>query len=94
LWLGDKLNYSQILGLVIGFGGVSLLAADKADFKPGGSGWVIIVMLLAALLYGFSTNLTKEILDYVPERGWVLIFLAVETPKNHVKWRFKSHFSR
>ncbi|WP_038141869.1 DMT family transporter [Thiothrix lacustris] len=66
VWLRDKLSYSQILGLVIGFGGVSLLAADKADFKPGGSGWAIIAMLLAALLYGFSTNLTKRYLGKVP----------------------------
>ena len=66
LWLRDRLSYSQMLGLVVGFGGVALLAADKADFKPGGSGWAIVAMLLAASLYGFSTNLTKRYLGNVP----------------------------
>ena len=66
LWLGDKLDRSRILGLLIGFGGVLLLAADKADFKAGGSGWAIVAMLLATLCYGFATNYTKRKLGNVP----------------------------
>ncbi|MDD5394799.1 MAG: DMT family transporter [Thiothrix sp.] len=66
LWLGDKLDKSRLLGLAVGFAGVLLLAAGKADFKPGGSGWAIVAMLLATLFYGFATNLTKRHLGNVP----------------------------
>lgn len=66
LWLHDRLNKSQMLGLVIGFAGVLLLAADKADFKPGGSGWAIVAMLLATLSYGVGANMTKHYLGGVP----------------------------
>jgi drug/metabolite transporter (DMT)-like permease len=44
----------------------SLLAADQADFKPGGSGWAIVAMLLATLSYGFAANLTRRLLGGVP----------------------------
>ena len=66
LWLHDRLNKSQMLGLVIGFAGVLLLATDKADFKPGGSGWAIVAMLLATLSYGVGANMTKHYLGGVP----------------------------
>lgn len=66
LWLGVKLNKSRIMGLIIGFIGVLLLAADKADFKPGGTGWAILASLLAALSYGLVTNYTKRYLHTIP----------------------------
>ena len=34
LWLNDRLAGSRVLGLVIGFGGIALLAWDQASFKP------------------------------------------------------------
>ena len=34
LWLKDKPSASRILGLIVGFVGVALLAGDKASFKP------------------------------------------------------------
>ena len=66
LWLGVHLNKSRVIGLIIGFIGVLLLAADKADFKPGGSGWAIIASLAAALSYGVVTNYTKRYLHDTP----------------------------
>jgi len=66
VWLGDKLGASRALGLAVGFGGVLMLAADKADFKPGGSGWAIVAMLVATFSYGFAANLTKRRLAGVP----------------------------
>jgi drug/metabolite transporter (DMT)-like permease len=60
LWLGDRLGRSRALGLAIGLGGVALLAADKADFKPGGSGWALVAMLAATSCYGFAANFTKR----------------------------------
>lgn len=66
LWLGERLGVSRLLGLATGFAGVLLLASDKADFKPGGSGWAVLAMLLATASYGFSANLTKRQLAGVP----------------------------
>jgi drug/metabolite transporter (DMT)-like permease len=66
LWLGDRLDGRRGLGLLIGLAGVALLAADKADFRPGGSGWAIVAMLLATLCYGFAANHTRRYLQGVP----------------------------
>lgn len=66
LWLGDRLDGRRSLGLLIGLAGVALLAADKADFRPGGSGWAIVAMLLATLCYGFAANHTRRYLQGVP----------------------------
>lgn len=66
VWLRERLSRLQMLGLITGLVGVALLAADKADFKPGGSGWAIVAMLLAAGLYGYSTNLTQRYLRGLP----------------------------
>jgi len=66
LWLGDRLDERRGLGLLLGLTGVALLAADKADFRPGGSGWAIVAMLLATLCYGFAANHTRRYLQGVP----------------------------
>jgi drug/metabolite transporter (DMT)-like permease len=45
-----------MLGLLIGFAGVALLAWDKASFKPDASGvapgWAVLACLGACLCYG------------------------------------------
>ena len=66
LWLQERLGAVRTAGLVVGFCGVLLLAADQADFKPGGSGWAIIAMLLATLSYGLAANLARRLLGEVP----------------------------
>lgn len=66
LWLGDRLDRRRGLGLLLGLAGVALLAADKADFRPGGSGWAIVAMLLATACYGFAANHTRRYLQGVP----------------------------
>lgn len=66
LWLGDRLEPRRAFGLVLGLAGVALLAADKADFRPGGSGWAIMAMLLATVCYGFAANHTRRYLQGVP----------------------------
>ena len=66
LWLRDRLTGARVLGLVIGFAGVSWLAwsnvNQEAAFKPGGSGWAVVACLVAAALYGVSANFTKRYL--------------------------------
>ena len=66
LWLGDRLTPLRIAGLAIGFAGVLWLGWDKAEFKPGGSGWAVGACLLATMSYGIAPNLTKRHLTGVP----------------------------
>lgn len=69
-WLKDKPNGSRILGLVIGFVGVALLAWDKASFKPDASGvssgWAVLACLVATLCYGISASFTKRYMAGLP----------------------------
>jgi drug/metabolite transporter (DMT)-like permease len=70
LWLKDRPHGLRILGLIIGFVGVALLAWDKASFKPGASGmatgWAVLACLLACLCYGISASYTKRYLSGLP----------------------------
>jgi drug/metabolite transporter (DMT)-like permease len=69
-WLKDRPAGSRVLGLVIGFVGVALLAWDKASFKPDASGiapaWAVLACLLATLCYGIAANATKRYLSGLP----------------------------
>jgi len=66
LWLKDTLNGSRVLGLLLGFAGVAMLAWDKASFKPIASGiapgWAVLACLLATLCYAFSASFAKRYL--------------------------------
>lgn len=70
LWLKDKPDGSRILGLVVGFVGVALLAWDGASFKPdasgASSGWAVLACLLATLCYGLSASFTKRYMAGLP----------------------------
>lgn len=70
LWLKDRPTSSRVLGLVIGFAGVALLAWDKASFKPDASGvapaWAVLACLFATLCYGWSANAAKRYLGGLP----------------------------
>lgn len=69
-WLKDKPQGSRVLGLIVGFAGVALLAWDKATFKPDASGvapgWAVLACLLACLCYGISASYTKRYLTGMP----------------------------
>ncbi|MBV8619808.1 MAG: EamA family transporter [Curvibacter sp.] len=66
VWLGQRPDRLRSLGLLIGFGGVLLLAGDQASFKPGGSGLAVLACLGATLCYGWAANLTRRHLAGVP----------------------------
>lgn len=70
LWLKDKPNHSRLLGLVVGFAGVAMLAWDKATFKPDASGlapgWAVLACLLACVCYALSASYTKRYLTGLP----------------------------
>ena len=69
-WLGDKLQGSRVLGLVIGFAGVALLALFRdtgAGHAEGASGWLaILACLTACFFYGLSASFTRRFLPGVP----------------------------
>jgi drug/metabolite transporter (DMT)-like permease len=70
LWLKDRPTGSRVLGLVIGFFGVAMLAWDEASFKPDASGiapaWAVLACLLATVCYGIAPSATKRYLHGVP----------------------------
>ena len=70
LWLSDKPRASRLLGLAIGFGGITLLAWDKASFKPDASGLssggAVLACLLATTCYGIAASFTKRYLGGLP----------------------------
>ncbi len=65
-WLKDRPTGSRVLGLLIGFAGVALLAWDKATFKPDASGiapaWAVLACLFACLCYALSASYAKRYL--------------------------------
>ena len=70
VWLNDRPQAVRIVGLVIGFVGVALLAWDKATFKPDAyglsTGWALLACLLACLCYAISASFTKRYLGGLP----------------------------
>jgi drug/metabolite transporter (DMT)-like permease len=60
LWWRHPLSRSRLFGLVLGFGGVVLLAWDHLDFRSGGSGWAVLAALGAAACYGVAAHFGKH----------------------------------
>ena len=69
-WLKDRPNGLRILGLAVGFLGVSMLAWQKASFTPDASGlttgWAVLACLLATVCYGIGASFTKRYLSGLP----------------------------
>lgn len=69
-WLKDRPHGMKIIGLLIGFVGVAMLASGKASFKPNASGlvtgWAVLACLGACLCYGLAASFTKRYLSGVP----------------------------
>ena len=76
LWLKDRPDGSRVLGLVIGFAGVALLASDKIGIKAsaGDATWLqawgptlaVAACLLATLCYGLSASYARRYLAGMP----------------------------
>lgn len=69
-WLKDRPHGLKIIGLLIGFVGVAMLASGKASFKPNASGlvtgWAVLACLGACLCYGLAASFTKRYLSGQP----------------------------
>ncbi len=68
LWLDERLNRWRVLGLVLGFVGVGLLAWEQARFKAGGLAalWAVLACLGACVSYGISASYGRKHLAQVP----------------------------
>jgi drug/metabolite transporter (DMT)-like permease len=69
-WFGDRPDRSRMLGLVIGFAGVAMLAGRSAGVHSGADEasvrWAIASCLAACVCYAFSASLTRKHLVGVP----------------------------
>lgn len=69
-WFKERPVNSRIVGLVIGFAGVALLASRSAGVHEGANGsaalWAVIACLGACLSYGVSASFTRAHLGGVP----------------------------
>ena len=69
-WLGERPSGSRVLGLLIGFAGIALLASENASFDTNALGsssaWGIAASLLACLCYGIAASYTRRFLGGVP----------------------------
>jgi drug/metabolite transporter (DMT)-like permease len=59
LWLAERIGRWRALGLAIGFAGVLVLVWGGVDFRPGGTGWALVAMLVASLLWGVGGHWTR-----------------------------------
>jgi drug/metabolite transporter (DMT)-like permease len=74
LWLKDRPNGSRVLGLVIGFAGVAMLAwratgpglGFKSTADGATPGLAVLACLLACVCYGISASYTKRYLTGMP----------------------------
>jgi len=69
-WLKDRPGGSRMVGLVVGFAGVALLAGEQASFRPGASGiapaWAVLACLVATMCYAIAASATRRYLSGVP----------------------------
>ena len=69
-WLKDQPSGSRMVGLAVGFVGVSMLAWDKASFQPDANGattgWAVLAVLFACLCYGTAASVAKRYMRGLP----------------------------
>lgn len=58
-WLSERIGRWRALGLGVGFGGVLVLVWGGVSFREGGSGWALLAMLVASMLWGFGGHYTR-----------------------------------
>ncbi len=60
LWWRHPLSSARMLGLLLGFSGVTVLAWDHFDFSAGGTGWAVLATLGASACYGSGAHFGKH----------------------------------
>jgi drug/metabolite transporter (DMT)-like permease len=69
-WFSERPRGTRVLGLVIGFAGVAMLAGHEVGFRSGTEGraalWAVLACLVACLCYGIAASATRRWLAGVP----------------------------
>ena len=78
-WLAERIGRWRALGLAIGFAGVLVLVWGGVSFREGGSGWALIAMLVASLLWGVGGHYTRVRLSGMSPVAISVGTLAVST---------------
>lgn len=69
-WFSERPRGWRVLGLVIGFAGVAMLAGDAVGVRSGTAGhaalWAVLACLAACLCYGIAASATRRWLVGVP----------------------------
>lgn len=69
-WFKDRPDGSRIVGLVIGFAGVAMLASRNAGLHSGAEGhdalWAVLACLGACVSYGISASASRRFLGGIP----------------------------
>lgn len=69
-WFRERPSASRMVGLIIGFLGVAMLAGRTADFHSGAAGsaslWAMLACLGGCLCYGISASATRRYLSGIP----------------------------
>jgi len=65
LWVNDRLGFSAMVGLLIGFTGVFILVFDKQGGTTEINLWPVFAGLCATFCYGLGANFTKQKLNHI-----------------------------
>lgn len=66
LWWRHPLSMARMLGLLLGFSGVTVLAWNHFDFSAGGTGWAVLATLGASACYGSGAHFGKHYFAGLP----------------------------
>lgn len=68
-WLGERLSWTRVLGIGVGFLGIASIVWDKVGVHAGGATLGVLAGLLAAALYGAAACFTKRYLSDINPRA-------------------------
>ncbi|MEN9474625.1 MAG: hypothetical protein RIS48_1345 [Pseudomonadota bacterium] len=66
IWLREAPNRWRLLGLALGFVGITLLSWHKVSVGGEQAGWAVLACLGATLCYGIAASCTRKYLGGVP----------------------------
>ena len=65
LWIREQLSVSAVVGLLVGFLGVTVLSFDKQSVTAEVSWLPVLAAVMATLCYGFSANFTRQKMHHI-----------------------------
>lgn len=66
IWLREAPSRWRLLGLALGFVGITLLSWNKVSAGSEQTGWAVLACLGATLCYGIAASCTRKYLEGVP----------------------------